>query len=490
MKRAKRALFIIGIGLLIICIVIILLKGPSYTLKLHVDPATENIEDYQISIDQDKEIVNIIEKHLENETLCLTLHSVSKGRAYIRVHGPNNYSYLESIYVHPLGIITINEYFGNFSGNEVIPIAVTLYMVLILLYVILQYQQGMKQSLYQYKNIRNLGWIIYVSSCILGQMLYFFSGDSLVNYIKTMLNTASFFSFFAFPAAFIVYILVTISNVQLIRKEGRNWRNTLGFIMGLVISLGTIFPYVLSEFLQRANIADVYNKQGIALYIKMAVNNSMLVVVTYLECILISTIVLSIIAAKKIPSFDKDYILILGCQNKKDGTLTPLLKGRTDRALEFSDMQEKASGKKPVFVPCGGKGEDEIISEAQSITNYLVEIGVPAQNILKEDQSANTYENLQNSALLIKKHSKTEKPKIAFSTTNYHVFRAGILAEQQGIHVEGIGSKTRSYFWINSFVREFIATVYAERKKHLRVIIDIILVILYMVFIVYLSNVL
>ena len=53
---------------------------------------------------------------------------------------------------------------------------------------------------------------------------------------------------------------------------------------------------------------------------------------------------------------------------------------------------------------------------------------------------------------------------------------------------EGIGSKTRSYFWINAFVREFIATVYAERKKHILVIALMILLTIAMVVLVYLSN--
>ena len=63
-----------------------------------------------------------------------------------------------------------------------------------------------------------------------------------------------------------------------------------------------------------------------------------------------------------------------------------------------------------------------------------------------------------------------------------------ITCEQQGIHAEGLGSKTRSYFWINAFVREFIATVYAERKKHVLVIALMILLTVAMVFLVYLSN--
>ena len=118
----------------------------------------------------------------------------------------------------------------------------------------------------------------------------------------------------------------------------------LGLILGVLICAVTLFPLVLSEMLHRTTVVDVHNENGIAMYIEMAVTNSILTAVTYLECILIGTVILSVKSAKKIPAFDKDYIMILGCQIRPDGSLTPLLKGRTDRALEFADMQENNSG--------------------------------------------------------------------------------------------------------------------------------------------------
>ena len=73
---------------------------------------------------------------------------------------------------------------------------------------------------------------------------------------------------------------------------------------------------------------------------------------------------------------------------------------------------------------------------------------------------------MRNSARLIKEaHPEIEKPRIAFSTTNYHVLRSGLIATSQGIAAEGIGSLTRTYFWINAFIREFIANLVAEKKR-------------------------
>jgi uncharacterized SAM-binding protein YcdF (DUF218 family) len=214
------------------------------------------------------------------------------------------------------------------------------------------------------------------------------------------------------------------------------------------------------------------------------------VLVAYLECILLGTIVLAVRAARRIPPFDRDYILILGCQVNGDGTLTKLLQGRADRALEFARLQKEAGGKDPVFVPSGGQGPDEVISEAAAVKRYLLEQGVPEARILTEDKSTDTEENLRCSAALIRETTGEAAPKLAFSTTNYHVFRAGVLAAQQGLDAQGVGSKTKRYFWINAFVREFIATVVSERRVHLRVVGTVLLMLVGMILIRYFSMIL
>ena len=50
--------------------------------------------------------------------------------------------------------------------------------------------------------------------------------------------------------------------------------------------------------------------------------------------------------------------------------------------------------------------------------------------------------------------------KVIFSTTNYHVFRSGMWAGLAGLEAEGIGSKTKWWFWPNAFMRECIGLLY------------------------------
>ncbi len=72
-----------------------------------------------------------------------------------------------------------------------------------------------------------------------------------------------------------------------------------------------------------------------------------------------------------------DYIITLGCAIRKDGSPTPILRGRIDRALAFEKEQFEKWNRQAKFVPSGGQGSDEVISEAESMKRYLTEQGVP-----------------------------------------------------------------------------------------------------------------
>jgi hypothetical protein len=316
----KRRLALLGLALIILCFVYIAARGGIYTVKLNVPDTAGGAEDYQVEIEQSGETVRLEDKQLRNGVLRLTFSSVSRGRAYIHITGPG-FANMDGIYVHGLGIITWRDYFGDCTGGVIVPIAFALYLAVVLLSLIRQYREDVRRNLYQYRNVRNLGLMIYLGFMLLAQIPQILSFNGLIYSIRSVLNAASFFAYFAFPVAFIVSILVTVSNIELMRKEGRNWRNMLGCILGILLCLSTLFPAVLGEVLQRSTVVDVHNENGSALYIEMAVEHTILVAISYLECILLGTIILSVKAAKKVPAFDKDHILILGFRSEKDGTL-------------------------------------------------------------------------------------------------------------------------------------------------------------------------
>ena len=473
--------------LIIVSTLVIIINGKTYTVKFENKNVNEisSIDEIEVRIEKDN-IVKCVDKKIEKGVLKIKFESISKGKAFVDIisnDGKNDHIF--DLYVHNLGIITYQEYMGDFNGSIIICISITVLLIYVLYLLIMSYKKSVAENIYRYKNISYLGMIIFVVFSIIVQLLSLRYFGGLAATIDTILQTSSL-AVFLLPIAFIVSILVIVSNISLIRKEGFSFRNLLGIILGGLLCVSTILPEILYKTFYSSTWIDIHNQNRIDLYVFEFIENLIYIGVTYIECVFIGTIILGIKSVKYIPKFDKDFIMILGCQIKKDGSLTKLLKGRVDRAIEFSKMQKEKAGKDIVFVPSGGKGNDEIISEAQAMKKYLIEQGIKEENILIEDKSKNTFENIKFSNNIIKE--KKENSKIAFSTTNYHVFRAGCIATSQNVFMEGIGAKTKSYFWINAFIREFIATLYTEKKKHIAVIFSIMIFVALMLFILYLNN--
>ena len=492
MKKVNSKLLVLSLTciLFIISFAVIVINGKTYTLKLNIDDSISNIDEVNVEIES-KEIVKLIDKKIENGNLILKFKSVNVGKTSIDITYKEYYDAprLYRLYVHSFGIITYDNFFGDSNCSIIVQISLAILLGVILYLLIKKYRYNIKENMYQYKNVTYLGMVVFLSFAFINSIIMIFNYQGLISTIEGTFRLFNGFSLLALPIALIVFILVTISNIKLVRKEGLNYRNLLGLILGLFLCFMTIFSDLLNDvILQRATWIDVHNLGEPGPYIQNFFECLIYLIATYLECLLIGTIVLGIKAAKHVPNFDKDCILILGCKIKKDGTLTNLLKSRVDKAIEFRDMQKKATGKDIIFIPSGGKGNDEVISEAEAISNYLIEQGIDKKNILIENKSTNTYQNIKFSNELISK--KIKNPSIAFSTTNYHVFRSGVIATNQGLKIEGIGAPTKSYFWINAFIREYIATLFSERKRHITIILIILIISIFMIGISYLSNVL
>ena len=206
----------------------------------------------------------------------------------------------------------------------------------------------------------------------------------------------------------------------------------------------------------------------------------------YFYCLTLATLYANIMAANHKPDLDKDFVIVLGCKIKDDGSLTPILRARVDKAIEFAKEQKEKEGKSIIFVPSGGQGENEVISEAEAIKKYLIEQGIDEKDIVIENKSTSTLQNMKFSKQIIDDINKNGK--IIFSTTNYHVFRSGVIANSEGIDCEGIGSKTKWYFYTNALIREFVANLFSQKKKHLALISIINVIIFLLVLIGYKYN--
>ncbi len=87
---------------------------------------------------------------------------------------------------------------------------------------------------------------------------------------------------------------------------------------------------------------------------------------------------------------ERTVMVIFGCQVRRDGP-SILLQDRLDTALAYWEEHPDIH-----IVVSGGKGDDEHMSEAQAMYDYLTAHGVDGEHIRMEDQSRNTHQNIYN----------------------------------------------------------------------------------------------
>ena len=384
-----------------------------------------------------------------------------------------------------LTILSKTELTNSVALSKSIQIILILFLIKISIGCSFYIKKQYKKQKYSYGIIMNLGLLIFINVNILRQIDLLIQNWNVINIVDIYNNTLRSFSFFAMlllPCIIVLSIYSIVANFILIKKEEFNPTKLLGIILGVLSLLGlfgsqTLY-YVISKLLLSSD------KKTIKYTLDICINGTL----SYFYTLIVATLYCNIKAAKHIPSYDKDYIIILGSRIRKDGTLTPLLKARVDKAIEFANKQYEKTKKRIVYIPSGGKGKDEIISEAEAIEKYLIEKGIDKKQIIIEDKSTSTTENMKFSKEKIDNIKKNAK--VSFSTTNYHVFRSGVIAYEQGIDCEGIGSKTKWYFYSNALIREFIANLAYEKNKHLILLLMINLSLIALILIGYFNNLL
>ncbi|MBO6132766.1 MAG: YdcF family protein [Lachnospiraceae bacterium] len=185
----------------------------------------------------------------------------------------------------------------------------------------------------------------------------------------------------------------------------------------------------------------------------------------YIDCAFWGSMIMGYIAARHKPPYDRDFLIILGCSISKKGHLLPILKARTNKAIHFAWEQEIATGKPALYVPSGGQGKDEIMSEGGAMGFYLLSHGAEYEEVYPEKKSTNTRENLTFSKTII--DGLRPNAKLAFVTSDFHVLRGGMLCIKSDIEAEGLGSPTKWYFWPNAFAREFIGIMAINVRTHI-----------------------
>lgn len=169
--------------------------------------------------------------------------------------------------------------------------------------------------------------------------------------------------------------------------------------------------------------------------------------------VIISAIVsaLMIKAANDKPT-DPAAIIVLGCRVHGENP-SPMLMQRISAACRYLEEYPES-----VVVASGGKGEDELISEAECIKRQLEKRGISSERIIIEDNSTNTRENMAFSKALLEE--KGISGEIAIVSNEYHLLRAKTIAKKQGLDVKCCAARTVPIYLPPYWVREIFGNVY------------------------------
>ncbi len=178
-----------------------------------------------------------------------------------------------------------------------------------------------------------------------------------------------------------------------------------------------------------------------------------------------------------------DYVIVLGAQVRGD-TISQSLEYRLDKAYEYAQVHPNT-----VFILSGGRGQGENVSEAQAMYDYLKQRGVPEYQMMKEELSSNTYENLAYSKIKIDERETMRRSwirnlmksagylvppdeetpiRVGIITSNYHVLRAKSIAKHIGLpNVSGIAAKSDPVLFVHQCVRECFAILKDKFVGHM-----------------------
>ena len=233
---------------------------------------------------------------------------------------------ITGIVVLILADLFVNGGAGSFAPANVI---LLLYYIVAIALLLIALKGQLEYNPYSYNTIYYTGFSIFTFSVLVTHIIWMISfansgGEaSMMNVVHILVNSAEMYMMLTFPFVLVFSIALCISNISLIRHEGFSFVNVLGIILSFLLVGGTLFLYKYDFYVMGSEQEIMFHELRVAIFSS---------VYLYYECMLIGTIIADLIAARHIPERNKDFMIVLGCAIREDGTPTPLLKGRIDTA--------------------------------------------------------------------------------------------------------------------------------------------------------------
>lgn len=160
-----------------------------------------------------------------------------------------------------------------------------------------------------------------------------------------------------------------------------------------------------------------------------------------------------IINNNKRPQGSPNYVIVPGARCKNEEPMLAL-KYRLDAAYEYYVIHDGVK-----IITTGAESEGENISEAEAAKRYLVSLGANPDDIITEEHSKNTIENLEFATDMI---GKNEKYLIV--SNGFHMFRLDLISKYLGIDHELYSAKTPADILVKNYLQEVASIFYLAFK--------------------------
>jgi uncharacterized SAM-binding protein YcdF (DUF218 family) len=245
---------------------------------------------------------------------------------------------------------------------------------------------------------------------------------------------------------FLVGSYLIINGITMARREGARLANLLALLAG--IGIFAVIGLTLAAARANSNELSLFTTVTALLF-------------GYVSFLFVSYVVYAFIYGRMTAHRNADFVVVLGSGLKDGGRVPPLLASRLDRGRAVYDALLRRGKQAPVLIVSGGKGSDERVSEADAMAGYLIQRGFPADRVAREDRSRTTEENMLFSKAIMERSRPDYRCIIV--TSNYHVFRAAIIARRTGVNGQVTGARTAGYYWPSAMIREFAAVFLSYR---------------------------
>ena len=164
-----------------------------------------------------------------------------------------------------------------------------------------------------------------------------------------------------------------------------------------------------------------------------AVTVAALLTIVFINCLVILKTQDRIITAEEAAALGADYILVLGCGLRPDGSPSDMLADRVTLATDIYLLSDEAT------LLMSGDNSGVNYNEVGAMRDFAIKLGADGEDILSDNEGFSTFESVWRAK------EDFEAESVIIVTQEYHLYRALYIAQEMGLDAYGASADLREY---------------------------------------------